>query len=391
MEIVLPRLHEGGQRQIRDSEARFIVLCAGRRWGKTRLGVALCTEAGLRGQRAWWVAPDYPTGQVGWRPLLSLARNIPGAEARLTERMVRYPGGGWVQVKSADNPATLRGEGLDLVVVDETAHIPKFSEAWQQSLRPALSDREGRAIFISTPKGFNHFWELFKDAERLDGWAAFQHPTRDNPYIKAGEIEEARRLLPSLVFRQEYGAEFVQLAGALFNREWFHIIQKAPEGLSWVRFWDLAASTKTSADYTVGAKVGLTRKGLLVIADVARGRWDWPDAVKVIGDTALSDGSGVVQGIETTGVQRAMYDTLMREPKLAKVAFKGVSPAKDKLTRALPWLARAEQGLVALVEGAWNGPWLDEVCAFPETDHDDQVDSVSGALEILEAPKAYYL
>ena len=323
--------------------------------------------------------------------MLNLGRKIPGATPRLTTRTVHYPGGGWVQVKSADNPSTLRGEGLDLVIVDETAHISKFMEAWQQSLRPALSDRKGSAIFISTPKGYNHFWELYKDAETMDGWASFQHPTWDNPYIDPQEIEDAKAQLPALVFRQEYGAEFVQLAGALFQREWFNVIRKAPEKLRYVRFWDLAASTKTTADYTVGAKVGLTKKGLLVIADVVRGRWEWPEAVKIIGDTALSDGKGVVQGIEAVGVQTGMYQLLVREPKLAGIAFKPVKVLKDKLTRAMPWLARAEQQLVALVQGEWNAAFLDEVCGFPEVDHDDQVDAISGAVDLIEGPRDYYL
>ena len=367
------------------------MIAAGRRFGKTRLGVTECVETACKGGHAWWVAPAYPTGLIGWRLMKILGRQIPGTLPRESELMLTFPGGGWVQVKSADKPASLRGEGLDLVVVDEAAHIPKFDEVWEQSLRPALSDREGDALFISTPKGFNHFWELYKRAEDDEKWASFQYPTSTNPYISPAEIEEARRQLPSLVFRQEYGAEFVQLAGALFQREWFNIIEKAPENINYVRFWDLAASTKTSADYTVGAKVGLTRKGLLVIADVARGRWEWPDAVKVIGNTALADGGPVRQGIEAAGVQRGMHQILMREPSLVKVGFWPIEVTKDKMARCNPWLARAEQGLVALVRGEWNQSWLDEVCAFPETEHDDQVDAVSGAVDMLEAPKGYYI
>ena len=146
---------------------------------------------------------------------MNLAYQIPGALPIKTTRTIHYPGGGWVHVKSAEEPKGLRGEGLDLVIIDEAAHIPKFDEAWQQALRPALSDRKGKAIFISTPKGYNHFWELYKNAGLEDDWAAFQHPTWDNPFIDPEEIEAAKKLLPSLIFRQEYGAEFVQLAGAL--------------------------------------------------------------------------------------------------------------------------------------------------------------------------------
>jgi len=401
LNITLPKLHSGGQRQIRECSARFIVIDAGRRWGKTLLGVALCTEAGLEGKRAWWVGPTYPTASVGWRPLMHLAYQIPGALPVKTTRTVHYPNGGWVQVKSAEKPEGLRGEGLDLVIIDEVAHMPKFEEAWSQALRPALSDRKGDAIFISTPKGFNHFYELFRKAGgdpsitglagREGDWAAFRHPTWDNPFIDPEEIEDARKLLPSLIFRQEYGAEFVQLAGALFQRDWFHTIEKAPANIRYVRFWDLAASIKTSADYTAGAKEGLTSKGLLVTADVVHGRWEWPDVVSVIRETALMDGPAVTQGIEAAGVQRGMYQTLIREPKLVGIPFKQVEVTTDKLTRALPWLARAEQGMKAFVRGPWNKATLDQICAFPETEHDDIVDAISGAVQMLsQAPAFYY-
>lgn len=388
--IKLPGLHEA-QKPIALDSHRFIVVSAGRRFGKTRLGVVKCVRAGLSGKRAWWTAPNYPLGAVGWRLSKWLARQIPRTVIRESVRMIEYPGGGTSQVKSADHPDSLRSEGLDLVVVDETAHIPKFSEVWEQALRPALSDRKGGALFISTPKGFNHFCELYKRAEERDDWAAYQHPTWDNPYIDPGEIEIARLELPSLIFRQEYGAEFVQLAGALFGRDWWLFIEKAPQ-IRYVRYWDLAASTKTSADFTVGAKIGLTDKGFLVIADVVRGRWEWPDALRVIGDTARMDGPGVQQGIEGTGTQKGMYQMVIREPSLAGLAFRPIEVQKDKLTRAMPFLARAEQKRVMLVRGAWNKDFIDETCAFPETEHDDQVDTVSGAMQMLmKAPGIYFL
>lgn len=383
LEVTLPSLHRGGQTHVRDSPARFKVLVAGRRWGKTLLGVALCTKAGLEGKRAWWVGPTYPTASVGWRPLLHLAAQIPKAWPMKTTRTTHYPGGGWVQVRSADKPESLRGEGLDLVVIDEVAHIAKFDEVWEQSLRPALSDRQGKAIFISTPKGYNHFWELYKRADTLDDWASFQHPTWDNPFIAQEEIDAAEAQLPALVFRQEYGAEFVQLAGALFLREWFHIIEEEPAA-QYVRSWDLAASTKTTADFTVGFKVGLTQNGDLILADMVRGRWEWPTALQMISDTARADGVAVIQGVEDVGVQKGMFQMLMAEPQLVGLAFRPITVHRDKLTRAMPWLARAEQGKLKMVRGEWNAAALDEICAFPESAHDDIVDAVSGAVQLLE-------
>lgn len=384
--ITRPPLHPN-QRAIYDCPARFRPVAAGRRFGKTRGGTLECVEVAIAGKRAWWVAPSYPMSRVGWRLIKHLAGYVPRVEIRLGDRMVVMPGGGTVAVRSADDPASLRGEGLDHIVVDEAAHIKRFDEVWQQSLRPALSDRKGSATFITTPASYNEFYELWKRGEKGEGdWQSFQFPTSANPFIDPAEIEAARLDLPELTFRQEYLAEFVQLAGAMFRREWFEIIEEAPEDARYVRYWDLAASTKTTADYTVGGKVGL-RDDRLVVADVVRGRLEWPDAIRTIGSTAKADGIAVTQGIEDVGVQKGMYQLLMREPELVGLKFVPVPVNRDKIVRCGPWLARAEQGKVALVRGNWNAAFLDEVCAFPETKHDDQVDAVSGAVQMLAIPK----
>jgi len=387
MTLRLPKLHEG-QRDVWNDDARFIVLDAGRRWGKSRLGALICTTEAAQGRRVWWVWPNYPNGAVGWRMVKRLAGRIPGAEVREVERTITFPNGGYLQIKSADKPDALRGEGLDWLIVDEAAHIRKFDEAWEQSLRPALSDRQGRAMFISTPKGFNHFYDLYRAAQDNDDWAAYQFPTLTNPFINPAEIESARGDIPELVFRQEYLAEFVQLAGALFKREYFQYSDDLPFVNGWARFWDLAASTKAHASYTVGAKVGVTSSGGIFVANVVRGRWEWPDALRIIAETARSDGTGVTQGVEDVGTQKGMFQLLMNEPSLVGLPIRPVTVQTDKMTRAMPWLARAEQGKVTLMRAPWNAAFLDEVCGFPETEHDDQVDAVSGAVQMLAGSSA---
>jgi len=97
LEVTLPNLHVG-QRAVKDSPARYKVLACGRRWGKTRLGTALCLETALRGKRAWWVAPSYKLAAVGWRGVTLLARQLPGADVHQAERMITLPTGGTVQV-----------------------------------------------------------------------------------------------------------------------------------------------------------------------------------------------------------------------------------------------------------------------------------------------------
>jgi predicted phage terminase large subunit-like protein len=377
MQVTMPPLHRG-QRAIADDPSRFKVVACGRRYGKTRLGVSLCLAHALQNRAAWWIAPSYKIADVGWRLLTNLAVQIPGVGVKQGERRIEI-GRGWVQVRSADGEGGLRGEGLDFIVSDETAHIAHFDDIWQQELRPALSDRKGGAMFISTPKGYNHFWEMFNKVEQ--GWRSFQHPSWDNPYLDPAEIEAAKRELPALVFRQEYGAEFVQLAGALFRREYFDVVDHAPFLDRQARFWDLASSTKTQADYTCGALVGIAGEDVYIL-DVVRGRWEWPKAIVEIGKTARMD-RDIWQYIESGGTQKGMVDMLLAEPTLSNVPFTGVTPDKDKITRANPWLARAEQRHVHLVYGAWNKDFLDEVCGFPESEHDDQVDAVSGAVSAL--------
>jgi len=215
IEIVLPRLHSGGQREVAHSDARFKVLACGRRWGKTRLGSALAIQTALSGKRAWWVAPSYKMAAVGWRGIRQLAQQVPGAIVYKVDRIAIMPGGGWAQVRSADDPQSLRGEGLDLVIIDECAFTKEA--AWVEALRPSLSDRKGGALFISTPKGRNWFWRAYQRGLEGGEWASWTFPTSANPFIAGDEIEAARENLPERIFNQEFLAQFIEDAGSIFR------------------------------------------------------------------------------------------------------------------------------------------------------------------------------
>lgn len=218
--VHLPPLHPG-QREVANHAARFKVLACGRRWGKTRLGSLLCLKDGLEGKRVWWVAPSYPVAQIGWQAIKGMARQIPGSTKREFDRMIILPSGGNIQVKSADNPDGLRGVGLDFVVIDEAAFVNE--DAWQKALRPALSDRQGGALIISTPNGRNWFYHAFNKGINPDEpeWMAWSKPSDSNPYFPKGELEEARRDMPSAIFEQEYLAEFLEN-----NRGVFHNLEQ---------------------------------------------------------------------------------------------------------------------------------------------------------------------
>jgi phage FluMu gp28-like protein len=154
---------------------------------------------------------------VGWRLITRLSLQIPQATINKSDRIVTFANGGEIAVRSADNPDSLRGEGLDLAILDECAFMQE--SAWTEAIRPALSDRKGRAIFISTPKGRNWFWRLFQQGIAGDNnIMSWQLPTVDNPYIDPSEVDAARQSLPERVYRQEFLAEFIDDAGGVFRR-----------------------------------------------------------------------------------------------------------------------------------------------------------------------------
>jgi len=317
-----------------------------------------------------------------------LANQIPGVTIHLQKRQFDFSavGGGWLQFRTAEEPDSLRGEGIDFVVFDEAAHVDNLETMWEQCVRPSLMDRRGDAWFISTPNGFNYFNSLYLRSREKADWASFQFPTSANPHIDASEIEELRASLPALVARQEIDAEFVQLAGALFKRQNIIVLETEPVGVSWVRSWDLAFTEKTTSDYTAGGKMGMTPDGTVVIADMVSGRMEWPDAVRCIANTARMDGTSVRQGIEVVSAQVGVLQTLLRDPLLLSHTFTPIEVHRDKLTRALPLVARSEQGKLAVVRGNWNQKFLDELCAFPESAHDDMVDACSGGMTLLTLP-----
>lgn len=406
-EVTIKARYHPQQKQVAESPARFKVIAAGRRWGKTRLGVTECMEVAKEGGRAWWIAPTYRIGMEGWRPLVRIARQIPGTKIRAMDQQVEFPGGGVIEVRSA-KPGTLIGAGLDLVVVDEAAYIPG-EDWWTEDLRPTLSSpgREGRAMFISTPRGYgNLFYRLWDAAEKREGWERFQFPSTGNPFFDADEIELERPNLGSLVIAQVYLGEFVEMGGTIINADWFCYFEDRTraddipfydkltdkgtvagsadtrDGIRFVTV-DLAVSTKTSADFTVicnGHSIG----GDLFITDIDRARRPAPDIIPAI-EKRLP--AGAVAHIERAGFQLA----IIQMAQDAGLPVKELVADRDKLARALPLAARMEAGRVWFKKDApWLGELERELLAFTggqQAEHDDQVDALAYAVRVAGETK----
>jgi hypothetical protein len=189
--------------------ARFRVLVAGRRFGKTYLAVPeLLRIADGPDRLAWYLSPTYRQAKDDlWRPLKRIARPYIIGKPNETDLSIDLINGGRIALRSADNYDSLRGAGLNGCVIDEYADIAP--EAWTEALRPMLSDRLGRALFIGTPEGYNHFYDLYNEAKSgKPGWSAYQYTTAEGGNVAPEEIEAAKHDLDIKTFRQEYEASF---------------------------------------------------------------------------------------------------------------------------------------------------------------------------------------
>ena len=196
-----------------NSSARFRILVAGRRFGKTFLSlVELCRAAWSSGRLAWYVGPSYRQAKrIAWRPLLQMTRPYWAAPPNHTDLRVELISGGSICLRGADNYDSLRGDGLDFLILDEYASISPA--AWPEVLRPALADRMGKALFIGTPRGHNHFFDLFQSAQGQSDWATFQYTTEEGGNVSAQELESATHDLDEKAYRQEFQAKFENLTG----------------------------------------------------------------------------------------------------------------------------------------------------------------------------------
>jgi phage terminase large subunit-like protein len=215
--VNLPKPHPG-QREIITGWHRFNCACMGRRFGKTTLGIDRITRVALSGKPAAWFAPSYKMMGDVWRDTCRTLQPI-AKRRNEQEKRLELITGGVIDFWSLDNPDAGRGRKYALAVIDEAAMVRNLSDAWNGAIRPTLTDYEGEAFFISTPKGLNFFKTLFdygNDPARPD-WACWQLPTVANPNINPAEVDAARQDLPERIFRQEYLAEFVEDANLFRN------------------------------------------------------------------------------------------------------------------------------------------------------------------------------
>lgn len=201
------------QSAIAKDKHRFKVVNCGRRFGKTTLAIEEIKGKVAAGKtKIAYIAPTYQQARdIAWEMLKREFRGADFNESRLEIRV----GKAVIVLRGWESIETLRGQFFDFIVIDEVASMRNFNIYWQEVVRPTLTDTRGKVMFISTPKGFNHFYDLFNTKD--EDYQSFHFTSYDNPFIPKEEIDKAAKEIPEDRFAQEYLADFRKTEGLVYK------------------------------------------------------------------------------------------------------------------------------------------------------------------------------
>lgn len=220
------------QKTILQDRHRYKVINCGRRFGKTTLAVdAIAGYIASGKERVVYIAPTYQQARdIAWEMLKKVFLGAQFNESRLEVRI----GDRTVYLRGWEAVETLRGQKFDFIVIDEIAMMRNFWVNWQEVIRPTLTDTSGRVMFISTPKGFNHFYDLFNLEAKDPDYKSFHFTSYDNPHLPVEELDKAKEELTEDRFAQEYLADFRKTEGLVykeFNRD-KHVTTQTPQNIT---------------------------------------------------------------------------------------------------------------------------------------------------------------
>lgn len=337
-----------GQCEVHESHAPRRVVACGVRWGKTLCaameGVAAALEPKER-SFGWVCAATYDLADKVYREITYIAANhlrhrivtLKENERRL---VLKNMAGGIseIRAKSADNPVSLLGEGLDWLIVDEAARLKPT--IWEGHLSQRLLDKKGWALMISTPKGKGWFYDVWQRGQRRKDpdFESWNYPSRTNPHLDAKLIENERSRLPERVFRQEYEGEFLEGAGQVFRN-----VRECATGVLTPPILD--------HDYVAGLDLAKVEDySVLVIADKFERRVvyvdrfhriDWDTQIARV-HAALDRYNNALVYVDSTGAGEPIYESMARAGCRAR-AYPFTARSKDALIQNLAILLEREQ------------------------------------------------
>ena len=321
------------QKQVLDCDSRFIVMMAGRRFGKSLISQTISIDTAVNKKRVAYITPTYQLGKIFFKEIVDLLP-LEIYTKNESDLVINFITGGSIRFFTGERLDNLRGLKFHLAVIDEASFIPNLEDGWLNSIRPTLTDYKGRAIFLSTPRGKNYFYSLYSKAE--PDWQSFKFTTYDNPYIDPNEIDDARKQLPEVVFEQEYMANPAENAanpfGTQFIRNCIHPVSTMPVVAFGI---DLAKSV----DWTV--IIGLDENGNVAYFD--RFQMDWHNTKQNI--IRLPKCPILV---DSTGVGDPILEDLQREGVMIQ-GLKFTSTSKQQLMEGLQ--AAIHQGKIGYPDG----------------------------------------
>jgi|TARA_A100000172_G_scaffold81086_1_gene72873 predicted phage terminase large subunit-like protein len=379
------------QQEVWNDETRFKIVAAGRRTGKSRLAAwmlilrALQTEKG----HVFYVAPTQGQARdIMWQTLLELGNPVI-ISSHINNLQLKLVNGATISLKGADRPETMRGVSLRFLVLDEYADMKP--EVFEQILRPALADQKGDALFIGTPMGRNHFYDLYQYGELGDDptYKTWHFTSYSNPLLDSEEIDVAKKSMSSYAFRQEFMASFEARGSEMFKEDWVKFGEPDDEevGDYYVSI-DLAGfeevnkkRTKNSnLDETAIAIVKVNPNGWFV-ENIIHGRWELSETARKIFEVVRDYEPirvGIEKGIARQAVMSPLTDLMKRNQRFFTV--EELTHGNKKKTDRVMWAlqGRFENGYITLNKGEWNSRFLDQLFQFPDPlTHDDLVDSLA--------------
>jgi hypothetical protein len=377
------------QQEVINDPTRFKVVCAGRRCGKSRLSAVMLLIKALqapKGAGVMYVAPTQGQARVIiWQLLLDLGREVIQS-SHVNNSEITLVNGAVIYVRGADRPDTLRGASLYFAVMDEMADIKP--SAWEEVIRASLSDHRGDALFIGTPRGRNHFYEMFNQEDAH--WKSWHFTTADNPLIHPDEIAAAKRSMSTFAFKQEYQASFDNSGTDVFKEEWLKY-GTAPKQYSTYISIDLAGfeavSKKNSRlDRTAIAVVFVTDEGKWFVRKIEHGRWDVREtAVRILKN--IRDFKpmmiGIERGVTLNAILPYLSDLMRKNNIFAHIhpLTHGNQSKNDRVIFALQGLF--EHGRITLNRDLIWDVFTDEYLMFPTANvHDDTIDALAGIAQM---------
>lgn len=331
MELSLSKPHHT-QQQVLDCKSRFIVLLCGRRWGKSLISQTISILHLLSNKQVAYITPTYHLASVFFDEMVNKLGPI--AKTNRSELTIELLGGK-LRFFTGEKLDLLRGHKFHMVIVDEAAYIKNLKEGWERVIRATLTDYVGRAMFVSTPRGFDYFYSLSQLENET--WSTFKFTTYDNPYIPKEEIDEAKMMLPLPVFEQEYLANPMQNADNPFGSD---NIRKNIADLSTKAAKYYGIDLAKSYDYSV--IIGLDEDGR--VAKIDRFQKSWQHTK----DTILMLPRDSVGYIDSTGVGDPIVEDIAKQRKGLE-GFKFTSTSKQQLMEGL--VSAVHQGLIQYPKG----------------------------------------